>query len=143
MGDSAGELADHLHAQRPLEPGGQLGIFAFADLALESVGNSVCGETDRGEREKKPVHGPNFVEPQDAPMIARSLQHDAGPGVNSGGEECFLSVAGWEPRDVRRSDYVEPDLLELARQRDSRLRPSGGIECIVLRPSVNPARVFA
>ena len=76
-------------------------------------------------------------------MIVGSLQHDAGPGANLGGEERFLSVAGWEQRDVRRGDCVELDLLERARQREGRLWPPRRIGRIVLGPSVNPDTVFA
>ena len=77
------------------------------------------------------------------PPAARLLQHDAGPGANSETEECFPCVAKREPRDVARGDDAEPDLLELARQQESPLRPPWGIGRIVLGPSVNPDRVFA
>ena len=55
----------------------------------------------------------------------------------------LLGAAGWKARDVRRDDYVKSDRLELVRQRESRLRPTGGIGRVVLGPSVNPDRVFA
>ena len=76
-------------------------------------------------------------------MIVWSLQADAGPGANPGGEERFLSAAGREQRDVRRGDYVELDLLELGWQREGRLWPPWRIGRIVLGPSINPDRVFA
>src|SRR3984957_7258629 len=77
------------------------------------------------------------------PPAARLLQHDAGPGANSETEECFPCVAKREPGDGAHGDDAEPDLLELARQRESPLRPLRGIGRIVLGPSVNPDRVFA
>ena len=52
VGDAAGELAHQLQAQRALEPRGQFGLFALADLALESVGDRVSGEPHRLQREK-------------------------------------------------------------------------------------------
>ena len=74
--------------------------------------------------------------------MVRSLQHDAGPSQNSGVEERLLGAAGWELRDMRRGDNVEPYLLELAWQRESGLWPPNGIGRIVLGPGVNPDRVF-
>ena len=75
-------------------------------------------------------------------IITGLLQHDAGPGANSEAEERLPCVAKREPRDIALSDYAESDLLELARQRESPLRPPRGIGRIVLGPSVNPDRVF-
>src|SRR3984885_6263746 len=54
-----------------------------------------------------------------------------------------LVTAGRKARDVRRDDYVKSHRLELVRQRESRLRPSGGIGRDVLGPSGNPDRGFA
>src|SRR4029077_2195519 len=105
VGDSTGELADHLHPQRPLKPGGQVDLFTLALLALESVGSHICGEAHRIEWEIKAARWPKPVEPEDASIIARLLQHDAGPGADSEAEEYLPCVAKREPRDVARGDY--------------------------------------
>ena len=106
MSDAAGELADHLHAQRPLEPGGQFDFFALVLLALENVGNHISREAHRRDWEIKAARRPKPVEPEDALIITGLLQDDAGPGANSEAEECLPCVAKRQPRDVARSDYA-------------------------------------
>jgi hypothetical protein len=113
-------------AKRALEPCGQFGCFDLVLLALENVSNHVSREAHRGAWEIKAARRPKPVESENASIIARLLQHDARPGANSEAEQRLPCVAKRESRDVGRGNDAEPDLLELARQGESPLRPPRG-----------------